>query len=101
MHTKNFRSILAAIAVAAALGSAPALYAADDQIALEDDTARTCSSGTDNTCRTESSSTSTCLEWVPVSANGTVSPGGGGLGVTFQCKTTKVTTSTSTWYWSK
>ena len=101
MHTKNFRSIVAAIAVAAALGSASALYAADDLPSFDDGIPATCSSGTNNVCRTTSSSTTTCLEWVPVSANGSVSIGGGGIGVTFQCKTSKVTTTTSTYNWSK
>lgn len=101
MHTKNFRSIVAAIAVAAALGSASVLYAADDLPSFDDGITATCSSGTSDVCRTESSSTTTCLEWVPVSANGSVSVGGGGIGVTFQCRTSKVTTVTSTYHWSK
>lgn len=101
MYTRNFRSVLAAVAIATSLGSAPTLYAADDPISLDDGAAPTCSSGTNSVCRTSTESTTTCLEWVPVSANGSVSPGGGGLGITLQCKTTKVTSTTLTYSWSK
>ena len=67
MYTRNFRSVLAAVAIATSLGSAPTLYAADDPISLDDGAAPTCSSGTNSVCRTSTESTTTCLEWVGVS----------------------------------
>lgn len=96
---KKTLELIAATVVALLLAVVP-LQASDplDQIAISDSNIPECSSGTPNKC--EETITTTCLQYVWVRFDGTLSPtGGGGGGVSRECRVSQQRTETK--YWSR
>lgn len=96
---KKTLELIAATVIALLLAVVP-LQASDplDQIAISDSNIPECSSGTPNFC--EQTTTTTCLQYVWVRFDGTISPtggGGGGLGRECSVRQEKVERK----YWSR
>lgn len=95
---KKTLEVIAATVVALLLAVVP-LQASDplDQFVIADPSIPECSSGTSNRC--EETTTTTCLRYTWVRLDGTISPGGGGVGYTRECQVSQKTVETK--YWSR